>query len=81
MTQFMVIYDRATGRASITSFDGDDAAEQAMRARMLAEVTAGPTEEVTTLTAASVSELRANHARYFQGASEMLDDLQHLAAS
>lgn len=80
MTHFVVVYDRVTGVARITPFEGEGASEAAVSARLEAEAHARPDEEVTTLTAASEVDLRATHARYFQGPSEMFDDLERLIA-
>ena len=81
MTHYVVVYDRVAGRARITSFDGEDAARNALNARLEAEVSAEPDEEVTTLMAESADVLRATHARYFQGPSEMYVDLERVAAA
>lgn len=81
MSHFVVIYDRATGKAQIRSFEGANASMDALEERFVAEGNAGPDEEVTTLTADSIEDLQATHARYFRNAGEMVDDLEKLLAS
>lgn len=81
MSQFMIVYDRESGKAVVREFSGDDAVNQALQARFDAERTAGPNVEIATLTAASEDELRATHSRYFRSASDMFGDFEKLLAS
>lgn len=77
--QFLVIYNRATGKSEVRAFQGDS--DGLMNARFDAERSAGPDVEVATLNADSVDELKATHSRYFSGADAMFSDLERLIAS
>jgi hypothetical protein len=73
--QFVVIYDRLTGEASVEAFSGPDAVDLAMQRRFQAELTASSHQEVASLSAESEDDLRATHSRYFSTSEEMLDAL------
>lgn len=81
MSHFLVIYDRATGRARVQEFTGEGSADAALDARFRAERRyTGESTEIASLAAESVDELRATHSRYFQDVPEMVDDLERLIA-
>jgi len=81
MSQFVIIYDRLSGKSEIRAFDGPGAVDEALEARFQAELIAGPSQEIATLAAASEEELRATHSRYFLSESDMFGDFGRLLAS
>ncbi len=81
MSQFVVIYDRVLGVATVHEFDGEDAAERALEARFAAERAAGPNQEIASLTAANLDDLKVTHSRYFRSAEEVFGDFEKLLAS
>ena len=81
MPQYIVIYDRKSGEAHIREFKGEGASDAALAARFDAERHAKPNEEIASLTASSIDELRRTHSRYFQSSNEMFDSLEKLLAS
>jgi hypothetical protein len=80
MSEFVVVYDRLSGRADIQEFTGDSAAALALAARFRAEDSAASTEEVAVLSATSRDALRVTHSRYFGGVRSVLADLRELSA-
>lgn len=80
MSQFVVVYDRATGKSRIREFSGESARADALEARFLAERLAQSTEEVAVLSAPSREALKVTHSRYFHGVRGALDDLREALA-
>lgn len=66
MSQFVVVYNRETGAATIEEFTGDGASQHALQARFAAERVASSVEEVAVLSAPSLVALKRTHARYFE---------------
>jgi hypothetical protein len=73
---FLIKYNRAEGKLVYIEGFEDDAVEAANDARLQAEITAGAENvniEIVTLRAASESDLRLTHARYFRNVKELRD--------
>ena len=76
MTHYLVVYNRAIGRAEVTEFDGEHSAAEVLRARFAAEnKRLGPEYEVATLAADSIEDLHVTHARFFRGPETILNEL------
>lgn len=73
MKQYLLIYDRSTGRLLDAPLEFEDRAA-AMDARFARELTerSHPQVEVVLIGAGSLAELQNTHSRYFQSASSLL---------
>lgn len=75
MTSFLMQYDRRTGDLEVTEFAGERAREEALAARVQAELSRPSADvEVVVLSADSLGELRQTHGRYFRSAVELIRD-------
>jgi hypothetical protein len=79
--QFVVVYDRVSGKSLVRQFDGPSAEHDALAARFEAEFEADRNTEIASLAAASLDELKVTHSRYFRTSSEIVDDFRKLIAS
>jgi hypothetical protein len=73
MTSFLMQYDRRTGELEVTEFAGDHAREEALAARVDAEVARTNADlEVVVLTADSLDEIKRTHGRYFMTPGQLV---------
>jgi len=81
MSHFLVIYDRATGKARVQEFTGEHSADEALDARFRAEHRyAGADIEVASLVADDIDALKATHSRYFVDVDVMIERLERLVS-
>ncbi len=74
MENFLVIYNRRTGKSSVQEFPAGSG-RQAVRERFAQERLhrGDPDVEIVVLSSSSREELMQTHSRYFRSAEEILD--------
>lgn len=73
MTEVLVEFNRVTGHVHTEVFDGENARQRALAARIASERVHAdrPEVEIVVLSAESEDDIKHTHARYFQSVSEL----------